>query len=250
MGPRAGIALYERITCGTPAAADQDHLSVILMAFPKKIVDRTLFLEGIVPVNPAYEIARVIDRLAASGAEVIGMACNTSHSPRIFDVILSEIDRFPRKLNLLHMPREVGNYFNDEYPGIRRIGVMATNGTYRSGLYNDILEERGYEVVIPDRDFQNDVIHRMIYDPHIGIKANANCITEEASILFNEALTYFKRRKAEAIVLGCTELSLVGEKMEGMLLVDSTACLARALIREGAGKDKVLQPLTHHRSNI
>lgn len=234
MGSQAGIALYERITSNTPAATDQEHLSVILMAFPGDIVDRTLFLEGKVPVNPGYAIAQVIDKLAVSGAEVIGIACNTSHSPAIFELIAAEMDRFPYKPKLLHMPMEVCRYIDGIRPGISRIGIMATNGTYKCGLYRNLLEQRGYEVVEPDPTFQNDVIHRMIYDPRSGIKANSNRVTDDVRVLFGEAISYFRKRAVDAVVLGCTELSLVQSEgiIEGMLIIDSTACFARALVRE------------------
>ena len=234
MGPRAGIALYESITNQTPAGTDQEHLSVILMAFPGNVVDRTLFLEGKYPVNPGQDIARIVDKLAVSGAEVIGIACNTSHSPEIFEVIDAEIDRSTHKPKLLHMPMEVCRHLNGIRPALSRIGVMGTNGTYKCGLYKNLLEQHGYTVVEPDPVFQNDFIHRMIYDPRSGIKANSNQITDEARMLFGEAISYFSKQDVDAVVLGCTELSLVqGEGMvDDMLIIDSTQCFARALIRE------------------
>jgi aspartate racemase len=234
MGPRAGIALYECITNNTPAVTDQEHLSVILMSFPGNIVDRTLFLEGKVTVNPGFAIARAIDKLVVSGAEVIGVACNTSHSPEIFQAIAVEMDRFPYKPKLLHMPMEVCRHIDGIHPRISRIGVMATNGTYKCGLYRNLLEQRGYIVVEPDPLFQNNVIHRMIYDAESGIKANSNRITDDIRMLFDEAISYFRNYEVDAVVLGCTELSLVqGEGIiDDMLIIDSTACFARALIRE------------------
>jgi aspartate racemase len=53
-------------------------------------------------------------------------------------------------------------------------------------------------------------------------------------MLFDEAISYFRNYEVDAVVLGCTELSLVqGEGIiDDMLIIDSTACFARALIRE------------------
>jgi aspartate racemase len=234
MGPQSGIALYESLIENTPVATDQQHLSVVLMAFPGSIVDRTLFLEDQIPTNPAYEIANVIKKLAIAGAQVIGIACNTSHSPAIFDVIVSEVSKFGLAIKLMHMPLEVCNFISNDHSKLSRIGLMTTNGTYKSAVYKNMLQERGYEVVVPDRIFQNEVIHRMIYDERIGIKANSVVITEEARLLCKEALSFFKKRNVEAIVLGCTELSLVlkTSEVDGMFIIDSTECLAKALIRE------------------
>jgi len=234
MGPQAGIALYEKLIGNTQATTDQQHLSVVLMSFPKNMVDRTLFLEGQVSINPAYEIANVIKKLIISGAEVIGIACNTSHSAAIFDVITSEVSKFGRKIKLLHMPLEVCNHISKNHSQLSRIGLMVTNGTYRSGVYKNLLQERGFEIIIPDRIFQNNVIHKMIYDLEIGIKANPTIIREEAQLLCNEALLFFKQKNVEAIILGCTELSMIlkTNEVDGMLIIDSNECFAKALIRE------------------
>lgn len=234
MGPQAGAALYDSIISNTGASTDQQHLPVVLMAFPGKIEDRTLFLEGKVLTNPAYQIVEVIKKLVIAGADVIGLACNTSHAKAIFEVIESRINKFENKPLLLNMPLEVCNYISENHAGISRIGLMTTNGSYKSGLYKNLLQEKGYEVVIPDFTFQDSVIHRMIYDPIIGIKANPTCITKDVIELCGEAISFFKKNNAEAIVLGCTELPLVfkAKLIEGMLIIDSTECLAKALIRE------------------
>lgn len=239
MGPQAGIALYENIVNNTRATTDQQHLSVVLMAFPGDIDDRTLFLEGKALANPAYEIVKIIEKLSASGAEVIGVACNTSHSPAIFDIITSEVNKLKSEAILLNMPYEVCNYISAHHPGISKVGLMTTNGLYKSGLYKILLQQRGYEVVIPDFTFQDRIIHRMIYDPDIGIKANKNTITQKVKSFCDEALSFFKENNADAVILGCTELSLVLKMNEvhGMQIIDSTKCLAKALIREAMASD-------------
>jgi aspartate racemase len=206
----------------------------MLMSFPRDIVDRTLFLEGKVLANPAYEIVKIIKKLQACGAEVVGIACNTSHVPAIFDVIEAELNRFDSGVMLINMPLEVCNFISEHHPDVFRVGLMTTNGMYKSRLYKTMLQERGYEVVIPDPGVQADVIHRMIYDPVVGIKGNATGVSKEARALCQEAISFFKAHNVQAIVLGCTELSLVlnSDEIEGMLLIDSTKCMAKALIRE------------------
>lgn len=241
MGPQAGASLYERIISHTQATSDQEHLSVVLMAFPENIVDRTLFLENQISINPAYEIARIIEKLTISGAQVIGIACNTSHSSPILNVIISEIEKLKHKPILLNMPSEVCNYILNNHPEVSRIGLMTTNGTYKSELYKNMLQERGYEVVVPDLIIQNEIIHRMIYDPQIGIKANSSFITQEARLLCDEAMLYFRENNVEAIVLGCTELSLIlnTQTVKDILIIDSTECLAKALVREALKSEGV-----------
>ncbi|MEQ9659939.1 MAG: hypothetical protein RLO00_17505, partial [Fulvivirga sp.] len=52
MGPQAGVTLHEAIVRHTSAITDQEHLSVILMTFPRAIQDRTKFLCGLTKENP------------------------------------------------------------------------------------------------------------------------------------------------------------------------------------------------------
>ena len=77
--------------------------------------------------------------------------------------------------------------------------------------------------------------YKMIYDPVFGIKANPNNIkNKKVKTLLNKSLEFFKKRKTDAIILGCTELPLILTKnnVKDMIIINSTECLAKALIRE------------------
>lgn len=234
MGPQAGVALMNSIVRRTRVTTDQEHLSTMLMSFPGRIADRTLFLEGYNCPNPAYNIASVIHKLECAGATVIGIACNTSHAPRIYNVIMEELAKINSRVNVLHMPYETCRYIQENYPHARRIGIMTTNGTYQCGVYRNLLQTMGYDVIVPDPEFQNDVIHKMVYDRQFGVKSNTDIITQEVHWLMEKALHFFDTRGADIVILGCTELSLVplGNKMTDLVIADSSEILAGALIRE------------------
>jgi aspartate racemase len=240
MGPQAGVALMNSIVRRTRVATDQEHLSTVLMSFPGRIADRTLFLEGCDCPNPAYNIASIIHKLESAGATVVGMACNTSHAPRIYDVIIAELKKANSQVNLLHMPYETCRYIQENHRHARRIGIMTTNGTYRSGVYKNLLQNKGYEVIIPDPIFQDEVIHKMVYDPQFGIKSNTDIVTQEVLSLMEKALHFFTAKGADLVILGCTELSLVplGDKMTAMVIADSSEILAGALIREATNTEE------------
>ncbi len=235
MGPEAGLMLFNNIMTYTNASRDQDHLPVILMSFPSNVVDRTEFLEGKHTLNPAYPVARIVQKLEAAGAGVVGIACNTMHTPRIFDVLLAELGRVHCGVQLLHMPLETCRYIRSVYPGLKRVGLLTTNGSYRYGTYKNIMERMGFDIVVPDADMQQNVIHRMIYDKQFGIKANPGVITARSAEWMEQSLYYFKKREVEAVVLGCTELPalLEGQKeAKGMAVVSSVEAMALGLIRE------------------
>jgi aspartate racemase len=236
MGPHAGAVLFNEVLRHTNAALDQEYLSTILMSFPGEIVDRTLYLEGQTPVNPAFPIVQVIRKLETAGAEVIGLACNTAHAPEIYSVVEKELESSGSLVNLVHMPRETVRRIRIDHPGARRIGLMTTNGTSKSGLYRRLLRESGYEVVQPPPDVQDKIIHQMVYDPEFGIKSRCGIVTPEVMTLLGLALHYFKTERTDVIILGCTEFSLLPSLREGAAggigVIDSTASLAQALVTE------------------
>jgi len=239
MGPQAGVALLNSILSQTKAVTDQQHLSTILMSFPGEMADRTAFLEGRPVANPAFNIVHVIQKLERAGAQVVGIACNTSHSPEIYRIITEQLAEMDCSIRLLHMPEETCRQIAVEHPQARRIGLMTTNGTYRSGVYRNILEKMGFEAIIPDGGFQDAVIHRMVYDAEFGLKACPNPISGKIGAFWERSLRYFEQAGADGIVLGCTEFSLIPHEgiMRNMVMVDSTQCLARALIREATDNE-------------
>ncbi|GAA4277259.1 aspartate/glutamate racemase family protein [Aquimarina mytili] len=234
MGPQAGLDLFKNVLHNTPATIDQNHLSTILMSFPKEIADRTSFLEGQVLENPAYSIVRIIEKLEFAGANIIGMACNTSHCPEILNVIENELKESDSKVKLINMPIETCKYLKKNYKKFSKIGLMTTNGTYKTGLYKNLLEEYNFTPIIPNFHFQDTVINKMIYDRDFGIKASINSDHPELVLLINEAISFFKQRKVDAIVLGCTELPLVFKKkcIKDISFIDPANILAKALVRE------------------
>lgn len=234
MGPRAGVALHEAIIRNTMVNKDQDHLSVVLMTFPRELADRTAYLEGSNLINPAYGILSIIEKLIALGAKIIGIPCNTSHVPEIYKPIEEYIRNQHHDVRLVHLPSEVVEHLRHSYPGHRKVGLMSTNGTFKSKLYQDILKRNGYEVVTPDFDFQDQVIHQMIYNTAFGVKANSVNLTQEAISLWCKTLCFFKDRGVDNLILGCTELSLINKQYTEMdiPIIDTIEVLAMALIRE------------------
>jgi len=233
MGPEAGVNLLQSILNQTPAASDQDHLPAILMSLPGTITDRTSFLEGRTTINPAYSIAAIVKKLELAGADVIGLACNTTYSPQIFNVILQEMKQMNCNVQIVNMPFETCRFINENYKNVKRVGLMATNGTYKFGMYKSILQNLGYEVVLPDVSFQHNVIHDMIYNPVYGIKANAGNVTQRAILLLQRALGFFESEQTDIVILGCTELSVLVKNLgvKTIPLIDASEVLALALCK-------------------
>lgn len=232
MGPYAGLDLTRKIFDHTRARTDQDHLPVALLSVPD-LPDRTEYLLGRDPVNPAGVIAEVAGRLDDLGAVVAGMSCNTAHAPAIFDAIVETLCRAGRTIRLLHMIEETATRTRTLLGPGARVGVLATLGTYRFGLYQEALQAAGLEPVVPDVSLQEPLVHRSVYDPQYGIKAHSRPVSPMARQGLLSAITHLKQYSVQAVILGCTELPLAFPEPEihGLPLIDPTDVLARALIR-------------------
>jgi len=85
--------------------------------------------------------------------------------------------------------------------GIRRAGIMATEGTICSGLFSKELQKHGIEAICPSRPRQEDVTHLIYRNIKEGLPPEMErfCRVEKE----------LRSQGAEAIILGCTELSLI-----------------------------------------
>jgi aspartate racemase len=229
VGTYAGIDLYRKIYQHTDARTDQDHLPVVLVSVPEKVLDRTEFLLGEVEENPGIAIAGIINTLGSAGAEVIGIPCNTAHSPVIFNEIQN---RIPENIKLLNMIEEVGRYISTTFPEISKAGIMATTGTYLSKVYTDVLSTYNIEAIYPKESMQKSLVHPAIYDKSYGIKAFSDPVTDRARNDLLEVASLLVQQGSEAIILGCTEIPLAIPEtlIEQSVVIDSVSILAQALI--------------------
>lgn len=244
VGPYAGLDLLLKVYDNTLAGKDQEHLDTILLSLSSSILDRTEYLVGIVKENPGLAIAKVIQQLEKAGAVVTGIPCNTAHVEEIFRTTEKNVRETGGRIRILHMIRETVSFIAETLPGIQKIGILSTTGTYRSGVYKDALEMEKYTVYIPTPDMQEELIHPAIYHDDYGIKTVSNPIQETAKGNLLQGFQYLKELGAEAVILGCTEIPLAfpENRVMGMVTIDPTMVLARALIRHVA-PDK-LKPLT------
>ncbi|HYF82054.1 MAG TPA: amino acid racemase [Clostridia bacterium] len=220
MGPLAAARLFERIVVLTKANSDNEHIPMIIDN-NTNIPDRT---ESILNngANPIFELVRSALKLEMMGADVLIMACNTAH------YYYDEIIKFVR-IPMINMVEETAKYIKSSCPSARRIGLLATEGTCKSGIYTKVFEKSGMEIVIPERSEQEHIT-ALIYD----IKKGRGDI-DPANVI--DVVSALKHRGAEVIVLGCTELPLAVSRF-GICssYVDSSEVLAMSAIAY-AGKD-------------
>lgn len=190
MGPLATLDLFGKILAHTDAKSDAEHIR-IYMDCHTGIPDRTkAILEG--GESPVPYIVESAVKLASIGAEILLIPCNTSHY--YYDEICEQ-----SPVPVLNMVEETAKALHRD--GVTRVGLLATEGTCRSGVYQQKLTQYGIDTICPDETEGREVM-RLIYD---GVKADAPAFDVTA---IARLITRLREQGAERIVLGCTELPI------------------------------------------
>ena len=215
MGPMATLDLFGKLIANTDASNDAEHIRTYIDCHTG-IPDRTkAILHG--GESPVSYIAESACKLADMGADFLLIPCNTSHY--FYDEIVAA-----SPIPVMHMIRETAIAL--EAQGVTRVGLLATDGTLQSGIYQRELEVRGIQTICPLSEEQQEVM-RLIYE---GVKADAPCFD---TTVIEAMVARMKREGAERLVLGCTELPL-GFERYGLSCedtVDPSVILARAAVK-------------------
>ena len=103
--------------------------------------------------------------------------------------------------------------------GIKKVGLLGTAFTMEKPFYKDrLIDTHGIDVIVPDTE-QRSLVHNIIYD-----ELCLGTINDESRIVFLEIIQQLKSQGAEAVILGCTEISvLVEQSQTDVSLYDTTA---------------------------
>ncbi len=219
MGPLATADLFKKIVLNTKADTDQDHIK-ILIDNNTAIPDRT---EAIINngKNPVPQLTKSALSLWVMGAQILVMPCNTAHYFR------SEVQKSV-DIPILSMIELTGESLLKK--GIKTVGLLATEGTINSGIYQNVFVKMGIEILVPDEDEQIAVTD-LIYN---GVKAGKKDydVTVVKGVMQN-----IIERGAETLVLGCTELPVAVDMYKlDFNVCDPTLELARGAIKAANGE--------------
>lgn len=217
IGPMATVYFMQMVIEMTAAQRDQDHIDMIVLNHAT-IPDRTDYILGKSDENPLAIMVQDAQKLERAGAGLVVIPCNTAHY--FFEEIQKNIT-----IPMLNIVEETVDYALRAVPGLTRLGLLATNGTVQSEVYQRACRRRGVLCVTPDADGQRSVM-RIIYDQ---VKAGRK-VDIAAFYYLVETL---KEQGCQAIILGCTELSVVRRDFHVFQpeIIDSLEVLARQTIR-------------------
>ncbi len=194
MGPKATAVFFDKVIEHTDADRDQEHIDMIILNHAT-IPDRTsVILEGTKEIF-LEAVAKDLKLLELAGADHIAIPCNTSH---YFYDDMQAMTSVP----IIHMVNETLSLICKRYGAGARIGLLATSGTVRSGIYAAGCAQHGLELVVPDEAMQAKVM-KIIYT---NVKGDNNFDPEELEALIGELVHDYG---CQAVILACTELSCI-----------------------------------------
>lgn len=214
MGPMATVYFMELLVEMTQASCDNEHLEMIVYNIPS-IPDRTKYILGKSDESPLPKMLETIEQMKTQDVDYVAIPCMTAH------YFYDELSK--AGLPIVHGLRETALELKRR--GVTKAGLMATDGTISSGLFQQILEEQGIEIVIPDSEHQAKIMSIIYDDIKAGIMPPYHKVKEIKKYFINT-------EGAQAVILGCTELSLLKREYElGTSVIDTLDVLAKVSLQ-------------------
>jgi aspartate racemase len=131
--------------------------------------------------------------LKKSKCKFIVIPCNTAHY--WYDDLLSKV-----RLPIINMPKEVYKHAKKICKKKSFIGLLATEGTIKTGIYNKFFDEE-FKLLYPSSNLQKNSVNKAIKFVKMGnVKA--------ASKIIKPAINFLIKKRCKKIILGCTELPI------------------------------------------
>lgn len=158
-------------------------------------------------------LAQAGQALERAGADFLVLCTNTMHK------VAGDIEAAV-SIPLLHIADPTAEAI--KRAGLRTVGLLGTRFTMEQAFYRERLQQHGLMVITPGEE-DREVIHRVIYEELcLGIIRGSS--REE----YRRVMAGLVDQGAQAIILGCTEISLLVDSEDASVpLFDTTSLHAR-----------------------
>ncbi|MDF7659078.1 aspartate/glutamate racemase family protein [Erwiniaceae bacterium L1_54_6] len=163
-------------------------------------------------------LAAAAASLEQGGADFIVLCTNTMH--KVAHQITAAV-----QIPLLHIADATAQRIRQS--GVKRVGLLATAFTMEQDFYKGRLQQQyGIDVLVPAAA-QRKVVHDIIYQELcLGV------IREESRAQYREIIAQLVADGAEAIILGCTEITLLVKPEDATVpLFDTTLIHAQDAVK-------------------
>lgn len=162
-------------------------------------------------------LAQAAHKLQGAGAEALVLCTNTMH--KVADAIESAV-----QIPLLHIADPTAARIRQA--GLGKVGLLGTRFTMEQDFYKERLVQRhGLQVLVPSEP-DRDAVHRIIYE-----ELCLGLVREASRREYQRVMADLVVQGAQAIILGCTEISLLVSPDDAPVpLFDTTAIHAGSAV--------------------
>lgn len=160
-------------------------------------------------------LAQAAQSLERAGADFVVLCTNTMH--KVAPAIVAAVS-----IPLLHIADPTAQAIKGA--GVTKVGLLGTRFTMEQAFYKDRLsDQHGLQVLVPPAEAR-DTVHRIIYE-----ELCLGQVRDDSRQAYRAIMADLVAQGAQAIILGCTEISLlVGTADASVPLFDTTAIHARS----------------------
>ncbi len=109
----------------------------------------------------------------------------------------------------IHLIDTTSRFILNNYPDVKKVGILASDATIQSGLYSQNLAKLGITSISPILDSQlQQMVMRAVYDSEWGINVTGTQVSKQAMSILETASYWLLDRGAEIAIAGCAELSV------------------------------------------
>lgn len=214
MGPEATLVFLEKLYSLTRGRREQARPALLVNIDPT-VPDRNEAWRGI-GSSPAAALAQMGLSLKQAGADFCVMACITAHG---------FVESFDEEVGipLIRLPDVVADALGAGAAAGGVVGLLATTTTLEMSLFQKAFAARNSSLIVPDAKEQ-EALMRAIYSIKKGDNARSDVLDVAKSLV---------ARGAQTVLLGCTDLSVLGPlHLWGCTVVDALDLLAARTLAE------------------
>ena len=161
------------------------------------------------------QLADVARRLEAAGADALVLCTNTMH--KVAETLSSAVT-----IPLLHIADPTALAIRQA--GFSKIGLLGTRFTMEQDFYRNRLQHQHGLTVLTPHQADRDLVHQVIYQ-----ELCLGEVKNSSRQAFMRVMEDLRQQGAQAIILGCTEITLLVQAPDSSLpLFDTTALHARS----------------------
>ena len=194
LGPETTAKFYLEVLAKAEIVDASHRPSILIWNVPMDIAIEDSFIRGNDESKTYIKLlVEAAKKLEQARADFLAIPCNSVH------VFIDKV-RQAVSIPVLSIVEETDAFLTKN--GIKKVGILATSATVKNRLYEELLEQRGIEVVLPSTNDQGELdasIARLVH----------NQGSEQDREKLESIITTLSNKGVQTTLLACTDLQLI-----------------------------------------